>query len=230
MTVRMTQALLSLASAPAPGPAPVADGRFQRLTATEFRQLRHQTKNALQRILFMIDAHPALRQTEASRAVAADLHRRILLTAEISDALFGLTHAPAPFAERLGGLCEAMTALLGVPGQDIRLRLRLAGACPEPLQEAVLRVAHELVGNAVKHGLYARLAGEIEVRLENDGSELRLLVLDDGWGWAEPMVAGEGLSLARVIATREAGRVTLDRKGNRTVAMLALPLVDAPAG
>jgi two-component sensor histidine kinase len=123
-----------------------------------------------------------------------------------------------------------MTALLGVPGQDIRLRLRLAVPCPEPLQEAVLRVAHELVGNAVKHGLYARLAGEIEVRLENDGSELRLLVLDDGWGWAEPMVAGEGLSLARVIATREAGRVTLDRKGNRTVAMLALPLMDAPAG
>ncbi|NOG70185.1 sensor histidine kinase [Roseicella sp. DB1501] len=230
----MTQALLSLASAlapgPAPGPAPVADGLFPRLTATEFRQLRHQTKNALQRILFMIDAHPALRQTEASRAVAADLHRRILLTAEISDALFGLTHEPAPFAERLAGLCEAMTALLGAPGQDIRLRLRLAEPCPEPLQEAVLRVAHELVGNAVKHGLYARLAGEIEVRLENDGSELRLLVLDDGWGWTEPMVAGEGLSLARVIATREAGRVTLDRKGNRTVAMLALPLVDAPAG
>ncbi|RAI59500.1 hypothetical protein DOO78_07820 [Roseicella frigidaeris] len=214
--------MLSLAPSPAPGP--VADSLLPRLTAAEFRQLRHQTKNALQRILFMIDAHPALRQTEASRAVAADLHRRIQLTATISDALFGLTRAPAPFAERLGTLAESVTALLGAPGQDIRLRLRLAGQCPEPLQEAVLRVAHEFVGNAIKHGLYSRLSGEVELRLEQDGDELRLLVLDDGWGWAEPMVAGEGLSLARVIAAREAGRVTLDRRGDRTVAMLALPL------
>lgn len=221
--------MISLAPAPpAPlsttssvhGPAP---SQMAAETETEFRQLRHQTKNALQRVLLLIEEHPALRRDEAGRAVAAELQRRIALTAAISDALFGLTRAPGPFARRLGSLCESVVALLAEPGQDIRVGVLATGRCPPALQEVVLRVAHEFVGNAVKHGMHARIAGRIEVRLEAGEGELRLRVADDGWGWAGQPVMGEGLSLARLIAAREDGTVSLERQDGRTLAMLVLP-------
>jgi two-component sensor histidine kinase len=190
---------------------------------TDFRQLRHQTKNALQRMLLVIEEHSAVRDSEAGQAVATELQRRITLMAAISDALFGLTHAPGPFVERLGSLCENVVALLGGPDQDIRVGVFVAGRCPPALHETVLRVAHELVGNAVKHGMYARIAGRIEVRLESDDCKVRLVVTDDGWGWVGQPAAGEGLSLARLIAVRAHGTMTLSRRGDRTMAMLALP-------
>jgi two-component sensor histidine kinase len=207
------------ASNGASAPCPANDG-----ADADFRQLRHQTKNALQHMLSVMAQHPGLRDTEAGRALAAELRRRVALAAAVSDALFGFTRAPAPFAERLGSLCESVAALLRGPDQDIRVVVVLDGPCPPALQETVLRVAHEFVGNAVKHGMHTRLAGRIEVRLEGDEEgRVRLAVVDDGWGCAGQPPAGEGLSLARLLAAREGGTVALGRSGGRTAATLDLP-------
>lgn len=208
---------LGIASATEPAGPPAY------VTEAEFRQLRHQTKNSLQRILLLIEEHAAQWESEAGRAMAADLQHRISLTAALSDALFGFTQTPDAFAKRLGSLCETLVALLRGAGQEIRLTCAAAGRCPPAREGAVLRVAHELVGNAVKHGMYARAAGRIDVHLDVDGRELRLLVTDDGWGCIGQPRIGEGLSLACLIAAGAGGTVTLTRRGDYTMALLVLP-------
>lgn len=130
----------------------------------DFRQLRHQTKNALTRILAQVSA--CLPAQGPAQRVAADLERRILLTAEISDALFGLTRAPAKLEQRLFSLCSSVIELYADPDQELTLRCSVQHTVRPALDTVILRVAHELVGNAVKHGMHMRLLGRIEVRLE----------------------------------------------------------------
>jgi anti-sigma regulatory factor (Ser/Thr protein kinase) len=71
--------------------------------------------------------------------------------------------------------------------------------------EAVLLVASELVTNAVQHG-----TGEVELRIDLDGADLRLEVLDDGHAAVDVLsgnpsamaVGGRGLHLVRAVSQR----------------------------
>jgi two-component sensor histidine kinase len=96
------------------------------------------------------------------------------------------------------------------------------GNCPPALREAVLRSAHELLGNAVKHGMKDRPTGRIAVRLASDGDTTVLTVIDSGWGFHGAPRAGEGLTLARSFAARHGGSLGLDGVDG-TVATLELP-------
>lgn len=185
------------------------------VTTVDFRQLRHQTKNALTSILAQVSA--GLTSPEACRRTAADVERRILLTAQISDALFGLTRAPGPFAHRLGSLCDGVVGLASETDQYVTVSCCVSAEPPVPMAETVLRVAHEFVGNAVKHGMHMRLLGRIEVSVETVDAGLMLTVVDDGWGCGITPLAGEGLSVAHALANAIGGKVSLRRVGDRTI-------------
>jgi two-component sensor histidine kinase len=190
----------------------------------DLRQLRHHTKNALQRILCLIAQAPGLYDTPAGAKIAGELESRIAISAAISDALFGLTRAPGSITERLRGLGESVIQMLRRPEQMISLDVSVQGTCPPALRETVLRVAHELLGNAVKHGMSARKSGRIEIRLEHHPRfrRTRLTVTDNGSGFADAPQEGEGLSLARGLAEQYDGTLRLwCDKG--TVAVLDLP-------
>jgi len=189
----------------------------------DFRQLRHHTKNLLQQILLRLEHAHELKATERGSRLVADLQRRILLSAQISEALFGITGFPASMAERLRVLGETTIRMLADATQAIRLDVTVAGGCPEPLRPLVLRVAHEFIGNAVKHGMHARLAGTIGVRLVTgiDGCTT-LVVSDDGWGFQGSPNAGDGLTIASDLAASAGGTIRLVRT-DATVAELALP-------
>ena len=189
----------------------------------DFRQLRHHTKNVLQQVLLQIAHAQDLSATVCSSWLLADLQRRILLSAEISDALFGLTRSPAAMSERLRALSESMIRMLADGAQMIRLEVTVAGECPEPLRQLVLRVAHEFVGNAVKHGMRVRVTGTISVHLATDiGGGTSLVVTDDGWGFDGSQNAGDGLNIAGDLAASAGGTVSLLRT-HVTVATLELP-------
>lgn len=79
--------------------------------------------------------------------------------------------------------------------------LRSNGA---PVTDAALLVASELVTNAVQHG-----TGEVELRIELDGSAVRLEVLDDGHAAVKltskapaSAVGGRGLELVHSVSRR----------------------------
>ncbi len=185
------------------------------------RQLRHQTKNALQRIIAQV-ARSDLRATAAGNALADEIERLICLSARVSDALFGFTACPAPFPARLANLCEATVKLVADPEQTIKVNVVVDGSCPPALEATVVKVAHEMVVNAVKHGMHMRLVGQVAVRVRSQGNEATILrVSDDGWGLGDG--AGEGLALMRCLAEREGGRVSIGRADGWTVASLTLP-------
>ena len=187
------------------------------------RQLRHQTKNALQRLIAQI-AKTSLRATPEGEAMAEELERRIRLSARVSDALFGLTATPGPLDARLRSLADATVGLMADPAATVEVTVDVTGRCPAVLEETIVRVAHEMIGNAVKHGLSTSRVGHIRVlvRLDPRGGAT-LAVSDDG---TEPVTtnAGDGLSIMRALAQPHGGTVTLAREADWTVARLRLPL------
>lgn len=187
------------------------------------RQLRHHTKNALQGLIAQIDQAVELQETEVGRRLAGELQHRILLSARVSDALFGFTAAPGALEARLRSLCEDVAGLLGEAGQDIRTEVTIGGTCPGDLHEAILRSVHELVGNAVKHGLHKRTGGLIRVRLEQAGAATILTVRNDGWGFEPANDDGQGLEIVRELIAGHGGTLRLHRDGDATVAILTFP-------
>ena len=191
----------------------------------DLRQLRHHTKNALQRILCMIAQTPGLYDTPEGERMARELENRIVLSATISDSLFGLTRAPGNLADRLRSLGESVIQMMRCPDQMIGLDVSVRGNCPVHLRETVVRVANELLGNAVKHGMKGRAEGRISIKVEHHTRfhRTRLTVTDDGTGFTGQPLDGEGMSVARDLADRFGGtlRMWCD---NGTVAMLDLPV------
>ncbi len=210
MNVVRSHPLASYAPPPAVWSDPHAD----------FRQLRHQTKNALAVIMMQVSKHLT---AGGCPDLAADIERRIMLTAKISNALFGLTQAPAPLAERLNSLCDSLVGLLGDPAQRFTVEVDVGSGVPLSLEALILRATHELVGNAVKHGMHMRLIGRIQVSLTSDADGTMLIVADDGWGCAAHFQPGEGLQLVNLLAQSFGGQVTLQRRGDTTLATLRLP-------
>lgn len=192
----------------------------QSASELEMRQLRHHTKNALQRITAMVAATPGLVATPAGRLVAEAVERRICLASQVSDALFGLTKAPGPLQTRLRALGAALVELTADPDQIIRLEVACAGECPPDQHTLVLKITQELIVNAVKHGLYARLVGSIDIRVSSGPRGTRLTVADDGWGHGPRPGAGDGLSLVRALLAPYAGTLTLRGQGGMTAEVL----------
>ena len=118
----------------------------------------------------LIGELPGLQETPEGQQLARELQRRICLSATISNALFGFTEVPGSMAERLRLLAGAMVDLMGAANQIIRVGVLVRGTCPDHLRMTVMRTAHELIGNAVKHGMKGRPGGRISVR---DGAMTR---------------------------------------------------------
>jgi len=188
----------------------------------DLRQLRHHTKNTLQRILGLIAAAPGLYDTPQGEKIAQELEYRIGLSATISNALFGFTDEPGPMGERLRQLAGAVVDLMRDADQVIRVGVSVRGCCPAELRDAVLRGAHELIGNAVKHGMKGRPSGRIAVRLASEADATTLTVIDNGWGFIGTPRSGEGLALARTFAAQHSGSLLLEGEDG-TVATLTLP-------
>jgi two-component sensor histidine kinase len=186
------------------------------------RQLRHHTKNTLQRIL--IEIHDFAARTDASpdRRLLERLENRIRLSVEISDALFGVTREPAAFPERFHTLCSDLLSLLADAAQRLRLDISIEGTCPPELEMAALSVANEFVGNAVKHGMHMRLIGQISVLLSCCAEGVELVVSDDGWGPAAAPKPRQGLGIARELAEQFHGTLSVGRCDDNTVATIML--------
>jgi two-component sensor histidine kinase len=196
------------------------------------RQLRHHTKNALQRLLCEIAACPGLQRDPAGRALAEDLERRIRTSASLSDALFGLTGVPRSLDMRLLSLGKAVVELMADSDQEIGVIVAVEGVCPPGYDDVLVRVAHELIGNAVKHGMQLRLIGNIEVAVDAGLHGVTLSVIDDGWGMClgdrrgekgAGVKRGEGLRIAALLAEQHGGTLVLSRDRCKTVAMMRLP-------
>ncbi len=167
---------------------------------------------------FLAEA-PELRDSIGGQEIPKGLLRRIELAASLSNAIFGWAHAPGFMRQRLTCLCEDVLTLLSNPDATLDLCVTSEkGVCPPSLETVVLRVAPELVGNAVRHG--AR--GRIEVMLRTDYGRTVLTVSDDRRDGADARPLDD-LSAAARLARQNGGSVRLLRQRDHTIAKLELP-------
>lgn len=200
--------------------------------------LSHDLRTPLTRLRMRLqDAPPAL-----ADAASGDIHEM----SEMMDATLAVLReqrdgaAPAPMDLR--SLLEAIVDDHGAAGQDVALA---PGASVRALAQpaALRRVVDNLVGNALRYGGSARLA------LQLDGEIVLITVDDTGPGipeeqleqafkpwtrlnqYADPRAGhGLGLSIARDLAERDGGRLTLANRAEGGLrATLVLPaIVSAP--
>ncbi len=183
------------------------------------RQLRHHMKNALQRIISVVETSPDLKSTMEGKRLAREVARRICLAVEMSDAMFGLTRAPGPFEARLRDLSKGIVELLSDPDQIIDVEIDEPVVCPAEHHNLVLRVAQELVGNAAKHGFHARLLGKVRISVTSGPHGTRLVVADNGWGFGHRPQCGQGLRIARALIAPFGGVLELRSKDGITAEM-----------
>ena len=191
--------------------------------ATALRQLRHQTKNALQRILCQIEQAREMQEsgqgTPMGQRLVNELERRVRLSSAVSDALYGVVSEPGPLVGRLRALADATVELFGDVDQFLTVEVDVRCEAPKRMDDAVLRIAHEFLGNAVKHGMHMRSVGRITVRVDQVGhSTVRLQVLDDGWGACCAPAPGEGARIVEELAAGHRGTCSLVRRNGLTVA------------
>jgi signal transduction histidine kinase/ligand-binding sensor domain-containing protein len=112
--------------------------------------------------------------------------------------------------------------------QDVRLELHL-GSTVRPLSTEteynLLRIAQEALTNALKHSA----ATSVEVTLQGTSDEVRLIICDDGVGFAEPEASLETLGHFGLLGMRERARQigakfhVQSRLGHGTTVCVVLP-------
>ena len=98
---------------------------------------------------------------------------------------------------------------------------------PLPIEDALYRIAQEAIHNAVKHAQ----AHEVNIRITNSPTSVRLEIRDDGIGF-DPRMPTDGLGLPGMAARadRLGGSVTVESApGHGTVVAAVLPAVSAVA-
>jgi two-component sensor histidine kinase len=125
----------------------------------------------------------------------------ILRSTVIRDRSQGSSQPGHPFEELLLGHCERMVAGGRSPELIVRLELKFEGICPAAQEKTVLRVADELLSNAMEHGYHARQRGLVLVHvISRGGVGVQVSVSDDGWGFdSGPIIDGNGFHLLRQI-------------------------------
>ena len=83
--------------------------------------------------------------------------------------------------------------MLGNKDQVIGVGASVRDDCRPGLHKAVLRIAHELVGDAIEHGTHAFLMGSIDVRLETANGYAQFTVTHDNW--AAPRTCAQARAL-----------------------------------
>jgi signal transduction histidine kinase len=152
----------------------------------------------------------------AARALLAETREA---SAKALDELRNLVRGihPPVLADR--GLADAVRALALDSPLHVEVTVRMPGRPPAPVESAAYFAISELLTNAAKHGGAKR----VWVDLRHDAGRLRVTVVDDGHGGANP-AGGTGLrGIERRLGTFD-GTLALDsRLGGPTVASLELP-------
>jgi signal transduction histidine kinase len=76
--------------------------------------------------------------------------------------------------------CEMILASGRCRGLVVQLELRCEGVCPATHERSVLRVADELLSNAMEHGFHCRRRGRVFVHVVSRAGHLQVSVSDDG--------------------------------------------------
>jgi two-component sensor histidine kinase len=204
------------------------------------REIHHRVKNNLQTISSLLRLQGRrLSSTEAKAAIEESV-RRIRSIALVHETLSHETGEDVPFIEIVRPLVRMVEEGLVSPDEPVYFKVTGdAGELPAQLATPLAVVLTEALQNVVDHaygGGDASGPGQVVIDLANDGSELRVRVMDDGGGlppgFSVETSTGLGLSIVRTLVTTElGGTIELysgDGPGGRTgtIVDIRVPLAD----
>ncbi|MDP8988095.1 MAG: sensor histidine kinase [Actinomycetota bacterium] len=223
------------------------------------REIHHRVKNNLQTISSLLRLQGRrLTSFEAKEAIEESV-RRIRSIALVHETLSQEGGGEVPFNEIVRPLVRMVEETLVSPDRPVRFSVEGdAGRVPARVATPLAVVVTELLQNAADHAFPLPVAtpespggpqasaaveppavGSVLVRLDNDGEELAVQVLDDGVGlprgFALEEARGLGLSIVRSLVTTQiegsismrtpAGTVIGEGLGPGTAVELRAPLV-----
>jgi two-component sensor histidine kinase len=181
------------------------------------REIHHRVKNNLQTISSLLRLQGRrLSSTEAKAAIEESV-RRIRSIALVHETLSHETGEEVPFLEIVRPLVRMVEEGLVSPDEPVHFKVTGdAGTLPAPLATPLAVVLTEALQNVVDHAYPGERTpdgrggpGHVAIELANDGSELRVKVVDDGCGlppgFSVETSKGLGLSIVRTLVTTELG-------------------------
>ncbi|MGE0879690.1 MAG: sensor histidine kinase [Acidimicrobiia bacterium] len=184
------------------------------------REIHHRVKNNLQTISSLLRLQGRrLRSAEAKDAVEESV-RRIRTIALVHETLSHEAGDDVAFMEIVRPLARMAEESLQSPDRPVRFRVvGDGGKLPAHVATPLAVVLTELLQNAVDHAFAETTLprpGSVAIVLQNDGSYLSIIVVDDGRGLPDDFVldkaTGLGLSIVRTLVTTElAGTIDMRR-------------------
>mgnify|MGYP001545254050 CR=1 FL=1 len=192
------------------------------------RELHDTMEQDLACLMMKIDAEVSLQEAEQPRGFLQGVRRHLAqIQAEAHDFLWDLRD-PIRISGNLSAAMvsqiEYLQAMTDVP---IRCRRQLGGIFVAPrIQHAILRIAREGIGNAIRHAA----ASQIDVSIKHNKGIITLVVADDGVGFEKSDVAclegHYGLIGMRERIEQIGGRLEIEASPGRGTKVCATVMTD----
>jgi PAS domain S-box-containing protein len=183
------------------------------------QEVNHRVKNSLQLVSSLLTLQAASLRGADSKDVLADARARLSVIARLHQRLYqGGTHDSVDLFSYLQELCvDSLAAVQRESRTDLVFEAAEAGRGIAlqtlwPIDKAVpiALIVSELVTNAVKHA-FPDGGGVLRVLMDRDGTELRILIEDDGPGLPEgfdaAQVSGVGMRVVTALIRQLGGRI-----------------------
>lgn len=183
------------------------------------QEVNHRVKNSLQLASSLLTLQAANLRGADTKDVLADARARLSVIARLHQRLYqGGTHGSVDLFSYLQELCvDSLAAVQRESRTDLVFEAaeRPEGAALQtlwPIDKAVpiALIVSELVTNAVKHA-FPDGGGELRVRMDREGADLRILVEDNGPGLPEGFDAAEmrgvGMRVVAALVRQVGGRI-----------------------
>ena len=178
-----------------------------------FHELQHRVSNNLATVAGLLSIQRRAIRDEAARKALDDAVARINAVSRMKRLLHDPTAQEVDFGAFLKNMTDDMISTAGAEG-----RIRVLLDCPRlaiPRDHAVPLglIATELLSNAIEHGFADDRAGQIALRLSQEGQDVVLRIEDDGHGlprgFRVEQTSSLGLTIARQFAQQMGGSLRM---------------------